>query len=125
LHRLEHHRSLSIASFESSSLGRKPRAPLSGTSGSSSARSWLEIRSHHGAVIEGEQPLGDLEAVDVRQVDVHERELRPQGPRSGEGGGAVDGLPENPVALAFEQPSCTSSERRMVVYYEDGLSHLA
>ena len=53
----------------------KPRAPLPETSGPKSDESRLEVRTTAGAPVVGGDPLGDLEAVEVGEVDVEEHEV--------------------------------------------------
>ena len=64
-----------MAAPESSALEMKPRAPLPDTSGPKSDESRLEIEDHGRSAVVGGDPLGDVEAVEVGEVDVEQHEV--------------------------------------------------
>ena len=107
---------------ESSALGTKPRAPERATSGPKSDESRLETSTIAGSGAVGEA-RGDVEAVDVGQLDVEQHELRAQALGLGDAGRAVGGLADDVEPLGLEQHAGARPEGRVVVDDEDGQGH--
>jgi hypothetical protein len=63
------------------------------------------------------EPLGDLEAVDVREPDVEQDELRPQPPDTRDGRLAVGGLPNHLHSIRLEQ--CPRGPPEVLVIVDD------
>ncbi len=79
-----HATSARIASPVSSALVTKPRAPDSATSGPKSEPSRLDARTIARPRTGLAQPRGDLEPVDVRQLDVEQHDVRCELERRGD-----------------------------------------
>ena len=107
---------------ESSALGTNPRAPLRATSGPKSDESRLETSTMSGP-LPFVRRRGDVEAVDVRQLDVEQHEVGPQAARLGDAGGAVGGLADDVEALRLQQHARARTKGGVVVDDEDGQSH--
>ena len=61
------------------------------------------------------QPRGDLEPVDVRQLDVEENDIRFEPERRGDPGLAVAGGSDDGESVGLEHAPCDGPERRVVV----------
>ncbi len=70
------------------------------------------------------QTLRDLEAVEVREVDVEQDDLWLELLRQPDGAGAVLGLADDVESFGLQQASRACAERREVIDYEDGLAHV-
>ena len=62
------------------------------------------------------QTGGDIEAVDVGELDVEEDHVGPALADEGDGGAAIRGLPGDPEALLFQELSGLRSEALVVVH---------
>ena len=69
------------------------------------------------------QKLGDLEAVDVGQLDVEQDDVRMQGAGGLEGGLAVHRLADHLVAVGLQQRPGAGPEAGVVVDDEDARCH--
>ena len=107
---------------ESSAFGTNPRAPERATSGPKSDESRLETSTMCGPVAVG-QPRGDVEAVDVGQLDVEQHEIGPQAARLLDPGGAVGSLADHVEPLRLEQHAGARTKGGVVVDDEDGQRH--
>ena len=107
---------------ESSALGTKPRAPERATSGPKSDESRLETSTIAGPAAVGE-PRGDVEAVDVGQLDVEQHEVGAQALGLGDPGRAVGRLADDVEPLGLEQHAGARTEGGVVVDDEDGQGH--
>ena len=74
-----------------------------------------------GRVAVAGEPRGDVEAVEVGELDVEQDDVRAQPARLGERGRAVGGLADDLVALGLEQQPRPGAEAGVVVDDEDGL----
>ena len=108
---------------DSSALGTNPRAPERVTSGPKSEPSRLETRITVGALAAPGEPRGDVEAVDVGELDVEQHDLGVQPAGLGQRLGAVSGFADHVETLGFEQYARAGAERRMVVDDEDPWTH--
>src|SRR6266542_734965 len=69
------------------------------------------------------EPSGDLEAVDVGELDVEEHQVGMELGRLRERFGAVGGLPDDREALGLEQGMGCRPEARVVIDDENGSAH--
>ena len=112
-----------MSEAESSAFGRKPSAELPATSAPKSAPSRLEMRITRGGALELGQPRGDLEPVEVRQLHVHDRQVRAVCLRFLDPAGAGSGFGDDGEAGSLEQPSRRSAEGAVVVDDENAMIH--
>ena len=68
-------------------------------------------------------PGGDVESVDVRELNVEEDDVGPVRPDRGERGCAVGRLADHLVARIFEHPSGARAEAGVVINDQDGPRH--
>src|SRR5436190_1519279 len=81
-------------------------------------------QDHGRSAVVGRDPLGDLEAVEVREVDVEKHQIRVQAAGLHDGRRAVRSLADHVVALGLQQHPGGGPEGRMIVDYENGGAHL-
>ena len=111
------------AAPESSPFGMKPRAPQRCTSGPKSEQSRLDVRTTAGAPSTLGDARRDVEAVEVREVDVEQHEVGVQLAGRSDGAEAVRRLADHVEALALQQEASGRPEGRVVVDDEDLRAH--
>ena len=118
------HRSACSLSPDSSALGTKPRAPEPGHERAEVGRVAARDEDDDRAVVVAREPGGDVEAVDVGQLDVEQDDLRLEPSGLGQRGRAVRRLSDHVEALGLEKDSRSRAERRMVVHDQDPVTHV-
>ena len=102
----------------------KPRAGVRSSRSPRSAASRLDVRTTTGPSAALRESLGDREPVRVRQHDVQQHELGPQGLDGGERRASVRGLADDREAASLEQPAGETAEAGVVVHDQHRLRHV-